>query len=137
LQKAKVFRSYLKILLVTFPSAHEGFGNAFLEAIYFKKPILVNRYATFVTDIEPKGFDVVAIDGHLTRETIQMAREILESPHRSREMVHNNYEIARQNYSYRSLKKQLNNVLEKLSQYKSAPVYNRYPAPSQYACNFR
>jgi hypothetical protein len=95
----------------------------------------VNRYATFVTDIEPKGFDVVAIDGHLTRETIQMVREILESPHRSREMVHNNYETARQNYSYRSLKKQLNSLLEKLSQYKSAPVYNRDPAPSQYACN--
>ena len=37
-------------------------------------PAMVNRYATFVTDIEPKGFDVVAIDGHLTRETIQMVR---------------------------------------------------------------
>ena len=77
----------------------------------------MNRYATFVTDIEPRGFDVVAIDGHLTRETIQMVREILESPNRSREMAHNNYETARQNYSYRSLKKQLNSLLEKLSQY--------------------
>ena len=126
---------YMNTDLVTFPSTHEGFGNAFLEAVYFKKPMMVNRYATFVTDIEPKGFDLVAIDGHLTRETIQMVREILESPHRSHEMVHNNYETARQNYSYGSLKKQLSSVLEKLSQYKSAPVYNRDPAPSQYACN--
>ncbi|MBW2640301.1 MAG: glycosyltransferase family 4 protein [Deltaproteobacteria bacterium] len=43
---------------ITYPSLYEGFGNAFLEAIYFKKPILVNRYAIFVRDIEPKGFSV-------------------------------------------------------------------------------
>jgi len=36
---------------ITYPSLIEGFGNAFLEAIYFKKPILVNRYAIFVRDI--------------------------------------------------------------------------------------
>jgi hypothetical protein len=98
-------------------------------------PAMVNRYATFVTDIEPKGFDVVAIDGHLTRETIQIVREILESPHRSREPAHNNYETARHNYAYRSLKKQLNSVLEKLFQYKSAPVYNRDAASLRCACN--
>lgn len=132
---SSLWNVYMNADLVTFPSTHEGFGNAFLEAIYFKKPILVNRYATFVTDIEPKGFDVVAIDGHLTRETIQMVREIIESPYRSREMAHGNYEIARQNYSYRSLKMQLDSVLGKLFHYKSASDYHRQPAPSQYACN--
>lgn len=35
---------------ITFPSLYEGFGNAFLEAIYFKKPLLINRYAIFVKD---------------------------------------------------------------------------------------
>ena len=45
--------------LVTYPSLYEGFGNAFLEAVYYGKPILVNRYSVYITDIEPKGFDVI------------------------------------------------------------------------------
>ena len=30
--------------LISYPSIYEGYGNAFVEAIYFRKPILVNRY---------------------------------------------------------------------------------------------
>jgi len=33
--------------LVTYPSGYEGFGNAVLEAIYFKKPVVVNRYSIY------------------------------------------------------------------------------------------
>jgi len=44
---------------VTYPSLYEGFGNAFLEAVYFKKPLLINRYAIFLRDIEPKEFDLI------------------------------------------------------------------------------
>ena len=60
---------YPHVDLITYPSLYEGFGNAFLEAIYFKKPILVNRYSVYIVDIEPKGFDVIAIDGYLTQKT--------------------------------------------------------------------
>lgn len=30
--------------VVTYPSVYEGFGNAFVETVYFKKPIVVNNY---------------------------------------------------------------------------------------------
>ncbi len=49
--------------LVTYPSMIEGFGNAFLEAIYYKRPIVVNNYAIYATDIRPKGFKVVEFNG--------------------------------------------------------------------------
>ena len=62
---------------ITYPSLYEGFGNAFLEAIYFKKPMLVNRYTTFVRDIEPQGFDLAVMDGFLSKRTIQAVPEIL------------------------------------------------------------
>ena len=42
--------------LVTYPSTFEGFGNAFLEAVYFRKPIVVNNYSIYHKDIKPKGF---------------------------------------------------------------------------------
>lgn len=92
---------------VTYPSSYEGFGNAFLEAIYFKKPILVNRYDVFVRDIEPQGFDVVVMDGYLSDRTVQEVREVLENPERREQMVSYNYQVAAQHYSYTVLKKRL------------------------------
>jgi glycosyltransferase involved in cell wall biosynthesis len=96
---------------VTYPSLYEGFGNAFLEAVYFKKPILINRYNIFVRDIEPKGFDLIAMDGFLTGNTIQQVKGVLSSPQRRQQMVDHNYKIATRYYSYSILKRWLNTLL--------------------------
>ncbi|MFC1811091.1 glycosyltransferase [Thermodesulfobacteriota bacterium] len=100
---------------ITYPSIYEGFGNAFLEAIYFKKPLLVNRYATFVRDIEPQGFDLAVMDGYLSKKTVKTVIGILESPERREKMVNLNYEIAARHYSYSILRKQLNIILNSLA----------------------
>jgi glycosyltransferase involved in cell wall biosynthesis len=107
---------YARADFITFPSLYEGFGNALLEAIYFRKPVLVNRYATFVKDIEPKGFDLIKIDGYLTRETIQHVRQIMESPEQAEKMVNHNYEIAKRNYSYAVLRNQIDFFIQNLFQ---------------------
>jgi glycosyltransferase involved in cell wall biosynthesis len=93
---------------ITYPSLYEGFGNAFLEAIYFCKPLLVNRYGVFVRDIEPQAFDLLVMDGFLTRKVVQEVREILENPQRREQMVEHNYEVATRHYSYAVLRKRLN-----------------------------
>ncbi len=92
---------------VTYPSLYEGFGNALLEAIYFKKPILVNRYDVFIRDIEPLGFDFVVMDGYLTEKVIKEVKEILENPERCTQMVEHNYEVALRHFSYAVLRKRL------------------------------
>ncbi|MGD8880495.1 MAG: glycosyltransferase family 4 protein [Desulfobacterales bacterium] len=96
---------------ITYPSLYEGFGNAFLEAVYFKKPLLINRYATFVQDIEPKGFDLIVMDGYLTRKIVLKVKEVLESTDRLAKMVNTNYEVASQHYSYDVLRRWLNIML--------------------------
>ncbi len=96
---------------ITYPSIYEGFGNAFLETIYFRKPMLVNRYATFVRDIEPKGFELIVMDGFLTKKTVQKVKEILESPEKKEKMVNHNYGIATRYYSYSVLRKCLNSLI--------------------------
>lgn len=96
---------------ITYPSLYEGFGNAFLEAIYFKKPMLINRYATFVRDIEPLGFDLAVMDGYLSRKTVQLVRDVLDSNQRRGEMVETNYRIATRYYSYALLRSRINAVL--------------------------
>ena len=96
---------------ITYPSLYEGFGNAFLEAVYFKKPLLINRYAIFVKDIEPKGFDLVVMDGFLTKSNIADVKHILESPERRARMVDHNYAVAVKYYSYALLRRWLGTLL--------------------------
>lgn len=96
---------------VTYPSLYEGFGNAFIESVYFKRPILTNRYSIFIRDIEPQGFDVVTMDGFLTQREIDSVREILENPERCEQMVNHNYEVATKHYSYAVLRKRLGFLL--------------------------
>jgi glycosyltransferase involved in cell wall biosynthesis len=93
---------------VTYPSLYEGFGNAFLEAIYFKKPLLINRYANFVRDIEPHGFDLVEMDGYLNAKTVTQVKELLASPQRLSKMVEHNYAVAARFFSYAVLRRSLN-----------------------------
>ena len=99
---------------VTYPSLIEGFGNAFLEAIYFKKPLLVNRYPVFIKDIEPLGFDLAVMDGFLTAETVGQVKKVLASPRRREEMVAHNYALAARHFSYNVLRKNLDVILAKL-----------------------
>ena len=93
--------------LITYPSNFEGFGNAFLEAIYFRKPIVVNTYSIYIMDIQPRGFDVVEIDGYVTEEAVLKTRQILENPEMRKTMVEKNYEIARRCFSYSVLRQKL------------------------------
>lgn len=97
---------------ITYPSLYEGFGNAFLEAIYFKKPLLVNRYANFVRDIEPLGFDLAVMDGFLSRKTIESVKRILESSELREKMAARNYFVASQHYSYSVLRNQLSAIIK-------------------------
>jgi len=86
--------------LVLYPSSYEGFGNAFLEALYFKAPIIVNRYPVWVRDIEPKGFRVPVMDGFITPNIIEEAQKLLHDDPYRREMAEYNFALAKQYYSY-------------------------------------
>ncbi len=98
---------YLAADLVTYPSGYEGFGNAFLEAVYFRRPIVVNRYSIYIADIKPKGFDVIEIEGFATHRAIDHIWEVLRDQERRERMVQTNYEIARRHFSYEVLEQKL------------------------------
>ena len=93
--------------LVTYPSNFEGFGNAFLEAIYYRKPILVNNYSIYSTDIRPKGFSVIEIDGYVTRPAVRLAKKVLRDEAFREKMVAHNYQIALRHFSYKILRHKL------------------------------
>ena len=96
---------------VTYPSTREGFGNAFLEAVYFKKPIMVNHYSIYTFDIKPKGFSAVEIDGYVTSEAVEKVRALMEDPRCRKAMVETNYALGQRFYSYEVLHDKLMNLM--------------------------
>jgi glycosyltransferase involved in cell wall biosynthesis len=97
--------------LVTYPSTFEGFGNAFLETIYFKKPIVVNTYSIYIKDIKPKGFKAIEIDGYVTDKAVEQTKQVLDNPEFRQEMVDHDYELARKYFSYTVLERILSHYM--------------------------
>ena len=99
--------AYAHADFITYPSLYEGFGNALIEAFYYRKPVLVNRYSIFVTDIEPKGFDVITMNGYMTRDVVEHVRKVIDDPDYRASMVEKNYALGRQFFSYGVLRRKL------------------------------
>ena len=103
--------AYQNADLITYPSSIEGFGNAFLEAIYYRRPIVVNNYSTYEVDIKPRGFRVIEFDGYITEDTVAETRRVLSDATLAAEMAERNYGLARQYYSYAVLERRLQTLL--------------------------
>jgi mannosylglucosylglycerate synthase len=97
---------------VTYPSIYEGFGNALLETIYYRKPFLINRYTTFVEDIEPCGLRAVVIDQFITDEAAQEARRCILDKAYAADLCEHNYQVALEHFSYKPLRIKLKYLLD-------------------------
>lgn len=97
--------------LVTYPSSIEGFGNAFLEAVYYQRPLVVNNYSIYEADIKPKGFKVIEFNGFISESTLAEARYVLTHPDEIRDECAHNYELAKRYYSYTMLERRLKLLL--------------------------
>lgn len=96
---------------VTYPSLYEGFGNALIETIYFRKPALVNRYAVYAEDIGPLGFQFVEIEGEVTDEAVTAVRDYLHHPKKTAPIVEHNYQLGQKHFSYQTLARLLTQVM--------------------------
>jgi glycosyltransferase involved in cell wall biosynthesis len=103
--------AYLSADLITYPSIYEGFGNALLEAVYYKRPVVVNRYPVYNSDIRPLGFQFIELDGFVDGRAVEQSIQIIKSPKDASEMVEGNFTIAREHFSLETLKGKLKLVL--------------------------
>lgn len=103
--------------LVAIPSLFEGFGNAFVEALSFKKPVVANNYAVLEKDILPKGFEVILLNADIsnevtpgeeipieminkviTPEVVEKAYDWLRHPEKIDGKLERNFQIGKDNY---------------------------------------
>jgi glycosyltransferase involved in cell wall biosynthesis len=93
--------------LVTYPSYYEGFGNAFLEAVYFRKPVVVNSYAVYARDIEPLGFKTIRMEQLVTRDVVEQTRTILNDAVLREQWANINYDLAVKYFSFSVARRKL------------------------------
>jgi glycosyltransferase involved in cell wall biosynthesis len=93
--------------LVTYPSHYEGFGNAFLEAIYYRKPVLVNTYTVYARDIDPLGFKTIEMTQLVTNQVIEQTREVLANARLREEWAKTNFELGLKYFSYAVARRKL------------------------------
>lgn len=106
-KKYSLWDTYVRSDFVTYPSTYEGFGNAFLEAIFYRKPLLVNRYAIYAQDIEPLGFKTTVMDGYVTDAVVRDVARVLSDPVEARTRVAENFAIGKHYLSYEVLRRRL------------------------------
>jgi len=106
---------------VTYPSTWEGFGNALLEAVYFGRPVLVNRYPVYVSDIAPTGLRAVEMDGVVTDAVVAEVRALLDDPERQREWARANAAVGREHFSMSLARDRLAGICATLSRRLATP----------------
>lgn len=97
--------------LVTYPSLVEGFGNAFLEAVYYRKPLVMSHYEIYFTDIEPQGFRIIGFDNFIDERTVRQARSALHDKASTAEMIEHNFGLGKRYYSFEVLAAKLQILL--------------------------
>jgi len=102
-----LFDVYPHADLVTYPSFYEGFGNAFLEAVYFGKPVVVNTYAVYARDINPLGFKTVEMNQLVTNQVVEQTRQVLTDKVVRAEWAETNYQLGLKYFSYSVARRKL------------------------------
>ncbi len=106
--------------LVTYLPIWEGFGNALLEAVAARVPVVTTTYLVYKTDIMVSGMRNIEVrdsydrDGRLLIEDVVLDQihEVLTNPSRRQEMVDHNFEVGKQEFGLSRLERQLRKLLE-------------------------
>lgn len=102
---------------VTYLPIWEGFGNALLEALAARVPVVTTTYLVYKTDIKVIGVRNIEVrdrydDGHLVidDEVLDSIEDVLTHPEERRELVEENFRIARREFGLEMLSEKLGEV---------------------------
>lgn len=106
--------------LVTYLPIWEGFGNALLEAIAARVPVVTTTYLVYKTDIMTSGLKNIEVrdrydeEGRLVIEDqlLDQIYFVLTHPEARREMVEHNFAIGSREYGLGKLRERLDAVFE-------------------------
>jgi glycosyltransferase involved in cell wall biosynthesis len=85
---------------VVYPTQKEGFGNQFVETMYFKKPIILTPYPVYKKDIKPLGFETIEMDENIDKKTLSKVNSLIFDDEEKKLLVEKNFEIGKRYLSY-------------------------------------
>ena len=108
---------------VTYLPIWEGFGNAFLEAVAAKVPVVTSTYLVYKTDIRTHNFHAIEIADNYNENdeliipdsALDDIYEVLTDPEKRERMVNQNFKTAKKHFSYDTLKQCLDQLFEDYS----------------------
>lgn len=103
--------AYINTDLITYPSLYEGFGNALLEAVYFKRPTVVNCYPVYNADIKPLGFEFIELNGFVDENSVEEVKLLLDSSDEVHRITEKNFKIAQEHFSFKVLESKLKDLI--------------------------
>lgn len=109
--------------IATYLPKWEGFGNAFLEAVSCRVPVVVSTYLVYKTDIKGSGFNNIEIrDDYDNNGLLKIPESVLDEIHlilndseKMQQMVSGNFEIGKKEFGFDLLSARLNGLLESYS----------------------
>jgi len=102
---------YPQAHFVTYPSTYEGFGNAFIETMYFRKPAVVHTYPVYKADIQSVGVQAVEFFHDITQETLTATHQLIDNANTRDAMTEHNYQMGLKHFSYQQIEKTLSRVM--------------------------
>jgi len=96
---------------VKYPSEVEGFGNQYIEAVYFKKPVIITPYPVYESDIRPLGFKSIEITEKLTKKDIELVNSYLVDKEKVNKIVESNFKLGKKYFSYEATGEKIKKLL--------------------------
>lgn len=109
--------------IATYLPKWEGFGNAYLESVSCRIPVVISTYLVYKTDIKGAGFDNIEIkDNYDEKGLLKIPEPVLEKIHlilnnskKKQLMIDSNFEIGKREFGFNVLSDKLNELLESYS----------------------
>ena len=96
---------------ITYPSVIEGFGNALIETLYFRKPLVVHTYPIYLANIKTAGVQAVEFNYDITDDVLAQTRRLIDDGAYRDDMVEHNYQVGLEHFSYRVLTQVITTLL--------------------------
>jgi glycosyltransferase involved in cell wall biosynthesis len=97
---------------ITYPSTYEGFGNALIETLYFRKPLIVHTYPQYVADIKSAGVRAVEFHHDITQDVLAQTREMIDNATWRESVTTHNYQVGLEHFSLKVVHRTLSTVLD-------------------------
>jgi len=103
---------YLNSDFVVYPTEKEGFGNQFVESVFFKKPLILTPYPVYKKDIKPLGFKAIEIDDKLKADSVKKVEDLLNNKYEVERIVSENFKLGKKYLSYDWVESKIRKILK-------------------------